>query len=83
VNSKESILPVCDKPYHTNTRNGQKGEEVEVLQKYALIVFINYTYIFMLFFAVSAPLKYEVAATDMRSCVIPAGLDPCLTDLDT
>jgi len=36
VNTKESILPVCDKPYHTNKRKVQKGEEIEVLRNCAL-----------------------------------------------
>jgi len=36
VNKKVSILPVCDKPYHTNKRIVQKGEEIGVLRKYAL-----------------------------------------------
>jgi len=32
----QSILPVCDKPYHTNKRKVQKGEEYEVLRNCAL-----------------------------------------------
>jgi len=36
VNTKESVLPVGDKPYHMNKRNVQKGEEIEVLLNYAL-----------------------------------------------
>ena len=32
INTKESILSVCDKPYHTNKRNVQKGE-IEILRK--------------------------------------------------
>jgi len=27
VNTKENILPVCEKPYHMNKRQVQKGEE--------------------------------------------------------
>jgi len=37
VNTKESILPVCDKPYHTNNRILQKWEELEKLRNYALV----------------------------------------------
>jgi len=29
VNTKESVPPVCDKPYHTNQGTIQKGEEIE------------------------------------------------------
>ena len=36
VNTKESVLPVFNKPYHTNKRILQKWEEVENLQNYAL-----------------------------------------------
>jgi len=28
---------VCDKPYHTNKRNVQKEEDMEVLRNYALL----------------------------------------------
>ena len=35
VNTKESVLPVCDKSYHTNKRILQKGEEIEVLRNNA------------------------------------------------
>jgi len=28
VNTKESVFPVCDKPYHTKKRNVQKGEDI-------------------------------------------------------
>jgi len=35
VNTKESILPVWDQPYHANKRNIQKGEEIEVLRNCA------------------------------------------------
>jgi len=35
VNTKESVLPVCNKPYHTNTRIVQKGEEIVVVGNYA------------------------------------------------
>ena len=38
VNTKESALPVCDKPYHTNKRKVQKGEEIEVLRNCTLMV---------------------------------------------
>jgi len=31
-NTKENVLPICDKPYHTNKRNVQKGEEIEMLR---------------------------------------------------
>jgi len=37
VNKKESILPVCDTPYHTNKQKVQKGEEIKVLRNCALI----------------------------------------------
>jgi len=48
VNTKESVLPVCDKPYQTNKRKIQKREEIEVLQSYALIhKNINRTHIMM------------------------------------
>ena len=36
VNTKESILLACDKPYHTNKRMVQKGEEIEVWRNRAL-----------------------------------------------
>jgi len=36
VNTKESVVPVCDKPYHMKKRNTQKEEEIKVLQNYAL-----------------------------------------------
>ena len=29
VNTKESVLPDCDKPYHTDKRILQNGEELE------------------------------------------------------
>ena len=32
----QSVLPVCDKPYHTNKRKVQNEEEILVLQKCAL-----------------------------------------------
>jgi len=32
VNSKESVLPVCDKNYHTNKRKVQKGEEFKLVR---------------------------------------------------
>jgi len=31
VNKKNSVLPVCDKHYHTNNRNVQKWEKIEVV----------------------------------------------------
>ena len=37
VYTNESVLPVCDKPYHTNNRNVQKGEAIEVLPNYAFM----------------------------------------------
>jgi len=36
VNTKESLLPVWDKPYHTNKSKVQKEEEIEVLWNYAM-----------------------------------------------
>ena len=36
VNTKESVLPVCDQPIHTNEINEQKEEEIESLRNYAL-----------------------------------------------
>jgi len=36
VNTKESIIPVCDKPYHTNKIILQKWEAIEKLRNYAL-----------------------------------------------
>jgi len=36
VNTKESILPVCDKPYYTNNGISHKWEELENLRNYAL-----------------------------------------------
>jgi len=38
VNTKESVLPVCNKPYHTNKRNIQKGEETKDMRNYAFSV---------------------------------------------
>ena len=37
VNTKGSVLPVCDKPYHTNKRKVRKGEEIEVFRNCALL----------------------------------------------
>ena len=34
VNTKESLLPVCDKPYYKGIL--QKGKEIEKLRNYAL-----------------------------------------------
>jgi len=36
VEIKYSLLPVCDKPYHTNNGELQKGEEIGVLRSYVL-----------------------------------------------
>ena len=36
VNTREHLLPVCDKPYHTNKRNVQTGEINKKLRKCAL-----------------------------------------------
>ena len=48
VNTKESVLPVGDKPCHMNKRNVQKVEEIEVLLNYALAMVlyenINFLY---------------------------------------
>jgi len=38
VNSKESVLPDCDQPYHTNNWIQQKWEEIDDLRNYALYV---------------------------------------------
>jgi len=35
-NTKESILPVCDKPYHKIKENMPHGEELENLLNYQL-----------------------------------------------
>jgi len=40
VNTKESILLVCDKPYYTNKRNVHKGDEIEVARNCTLLHFI-------------------------------------------
>ena len=37
VNTKESILPVCDKPYHTVKENLPQWVELEHLWNYALL----------------------------------------------
>ena len=37
VHTKDCIHPVCDKPYHMNTKKVQKGEEIKVLQNFALM----------------------------------------------
>jgi len=37
VNIKESVLPLYDKPYHTDNRILQKWEKPEHLRNYALI----------------------------------------------
>ena len=36
VNTKESVLPVCDIPYQMNKGKVQKGEEIKVLRNCAL-----------------------------------------------
>ena len=41
VNTKKSILPVCDKPYHMNKRTVQKGEEIEVWWNCALYMSVS------------------------------------------
>jgi len=35
VNTKEIILPICDKQYHMNKRKVKKGKKIKVLQNYA------------------------------------------------
>jgi len=37
VNTIESELPVCDKPYYTNKGILEKGEEIEYVRNYALM----------------------------------------------
>jgi len=37
VNTKESVLPVWNKPYHTIKRKAQKGEEIDVLRNCSLL----------------------------------------------
>jgi len=39
-NTKESILPVCDKPYQKIKENMPLGEELENLWNYPLLTFI-------------------------------------------
>ena len=36
ANTKESVLPVCDKLYHTNNGIQQKWEVIKILRNYAL-----------------------------------------------
>jgi len=36
VNTKESVLPVRNKPYYTNKRKVQKWEEIEVVRSYKM-----------------------------------------------
>jgi len=43
-NTKESILPVCDKPYHKIKENMPLGEELENLWNYPLIFIATCTY---------------------------------------
>jgi len=38
VITKESVLPVCDEPYHTNKRKVQKVEELKVVWDFALAI---------------------------------------------
>ena len=37
MNTKENVLPDCDKPYHKNKRKVQKEEEIKVLQKLYIV----------------------------------------------
>jgi len=39
---KESVLPICDKPYNTNKRKVQKREEVEVMRIRAYFITLHY-----------------------------------------
>jgi len=39
VNTKERVLPVCDKPYYTNKKVVQKVKEIGVLRNSALFRF--------------------------------------------
>jgi len=41
VNTTESELPVCDKPYHTSKGKLQKREKIEVLWNYPLAPIIE------------------------------------------
>jgi len=38
VNTKESVLPVCDEPYYTNKGKQQKGEEIGRFAELCIIV---------------------------------------------
>jgi len=40
VNTKKSVLPVCDQSYHTNNWNVQKGE-IKVLRNNALLKYTD------------------------------------------
>jgi len=44
VNTTESILPVCDYPYHTNKKERTKGEEIEVLRNCAYPLISTFTF---------------------------------------
>ena len=75
VNTKENILPVCDKPYHTNKGIVLKGEEIGVLQNYALIWHIdqyNHTLWQMtnLFNKISFQLRDKTPSTCGKACLI-------------
>ena len=37
VNTKLSVIPLSDKPYHTNKRKVQKREEIKALRNYPLV----------------------------------------------
>ena len=73
VNTKESVLLVCDKHYHINKGNIQKGGEIKVLRNYALHIGVHVT-IFEYFY------KFEVLTnsglTDRSSVVSDTALEP-------
>jgi len=43
VNTKESVLLVCDKHYDMNKGNIQKGDKIKVLRNYALHIGVPVT----------------------------------------
>ena len=45
VNTKESVLPVCDKPYHTNKNIVQNGKDIGVLRTYAFLALFPCSYL--------------------------------------
>jgi len=50
INTKESILPICDNPYHTNKGILQKWEQLENLRNYAFLKTSPFMYLtFFLF----------------------------------